>query len=118
MKFEVVGPTGPSADVADLAQLPTAPNFRPGVDTWSPWSLARGIDSDKSVWLLHVGPWILALASDWSRRECLGSLTCHCSWAASPSHVQLPSGLFWPLDSPMSDWAFVPWIILASFLSF
>ena len=27
-----------------------------------------------------------------------------------PSHV--------PLGSPMSDWAFVPWIILASFLSF
>ena len=39
-------------------------------------------------------------------------------WAEFPSHVQLPSGLFWPLGSPMSDWAFVPWIILASFLSF
>ena len=45
-------------------------------------------------------------------------LTCHCSWAASPSYVQLPSGPFWPLGLPMSDWAFVPWIILANFLSF
>ena len=64
---------------------------------WSPWSLARGIVSDKSVWLLDLGPWILALASDWSRRDCLGLLTCHCSWAASLSRVQLPSGPFWPL---------------------
>ena len=39
-------------------------------------------------------------------------------WAASPSYVQLPSGPFWPLGLPMSDWAFVPWIILASFYIF
>ena len=96
---------------ADLAQLPTASSFCPGVDTSSPWSLARGIGSAKSVWLLHVGPWILALASDWSRWNCFGSMMCHCSWAASPSHVQLPSGPFWPLGLLVLAQEFMPWII-------
>ena len=35
--------------LADQAKLPTAFSFRPGVDTWGPWSLGRGITSDKSV---------------------------------------------------------------------
>ena len=30
-------------------QLPTAFSFRLGVDMWSPWSLSRGVVSDKSV---------------------------------------------------------------------
>ena len=63
------GPLGhrPAKGSADLAQLPTAFSLRPVVDTWVPQSLACGIASCKSVYLLHVGPWILALASDWSR---------------------------------------------------
>ena len=63
-----------------------------------------------------MGPWILALASDWSRGVCLRLLMWHCTWAGSPPLVWLPYGPFWPLGSAMSDWAFVPWIILASFV--
>ena len=87
-------------------------------DMWVRHSREECMPSFLLIHGCHVGPLILVLASDWSRGFCLRLLMWHCAWAGSPPLVWLPYGPFWPLGSPMSDWAFVPWIIIASFLSF
>ena len=82
---------------ADQAQWPTSLSFGWLIDMWTPSCWDECMPSFLLVHGCQVGPLIIVLAPDWLRGDCLGLLMCHCSWAASLSHVQLPSGPLWSL---------------------